>query len=184
MAKSSIFEGFTSPARGRAKKAGVMKRYGRRQLLKKKAGKGLIPKNPIGAEIREEAEAEEEEEEEGEEEEMEEEGADEKKLSTGSDADSEDVHNTSALQPLADQPTVGAANQVSGIQETGEGSTMGQTTVDFDLAGLVGSFDDDEETKESESLATPEDDMYYIEAIKSSRIGKDVCGLVLATSNK
>jgi hypothetical protein len=184
MAKSSIFKGFTSPANGRAKMAVVMKRYGRRQLLKKKAGKGLIPKNPIGAEIREEAEAEDHEEEEGEEEEIEEEGADGKKLSTRSDDDSEDVDNTSALQPLADQLTAGAADQGSGIQETGEGSTIGQTTVDFDLAGLVESFDDDVETKESESLATPEDDMYYIEAIKSSRIGKDVCGLVLATSNK
>ena len=34
-------------------------------------------------------------------------------------------------------------------------------------------------TKESERLATPEDDMYYIEAIKSSRILKDVGGFVL-----
>lgn len=182
MAKPSIFEGFTSPAKRQPKK-GIMERYGCRQLLKEKAAKRLIPKNPIGAEIGEEDEADEEEGE-GDEEEMKEGEADGKKFSTGSDSDSENVDNISALQALTDNFTVGAADQRSDIEETGEGSTMGQTTGGADLSGLVESSDDDEETKESESLATPEDDMYYIEAIKSSRVGKDVSGLVLAIFNK
>jgi len=50
MVKSSIFEHFTSPAKGQPKKKAVMKRYGRRQLLKEKAGKAFIQKNPNGAE--------------------------------------------------------------------------------------------------------------------------------------
>lgn len=179
MAKSSIFEGFTSPAKGQPKKA-VMKRYGRRQLLKEKAGKAFIQKNPNGAEIGEEAEAEEEEEEEmneGEE-------ADAEIRSTGTDANSEDVDNTSALQALADQFAVGAADDGSDIEETSEGSTMGQTTGDASLSGLVESSNDDEDTKKSESLTTPEEDMYYIEAVKSSRIGNGVRDLVLVISNK
>jgi hypothetical protein len=178
MAKSSMSEGSTSPDKGELKEKSVMKRYGRRQLLKGQAGIGVIPKNLVGAEIRGKDEVGDEEEEEGEEEEMEGE-TDGKKLSTGSDSDGEEVDNTSALQALADNFTVGTADQGSDIEETGERSTMGQITVDFDQSGLVESSDGDEETKESGSLATPEDDMYYIEAIKSSRIGKDVCGLVL-----
>jgi hypothetical protein len=154
MVKSSIPEGFTSPIKGQYKKT-LMKRYGRRQLLKEKAGRVLIAKKIIGAEIGEDAEAEE-----GDEEETEE----------------EDVDDTSALQALADN---GPGDQGFDIEETGEGSTMGQTTGDGDLLGLAESSYKGEETKESRSLTTPEDDMYYIEAIKSSRVGKHVCGLVL-----
>lgn len=173
MAKSSTFEGFTSPAKGQAKKKPMMRRYGRRQLLKEIAGKGLTPTNPIGAKMGEEVEAEQDEEEEGEEVEIEEEGADEKEHSTGSDAQSEDVDNTSALQAHADKLTAAAADHGSDVEETGEASTMGPTTSDPAQSALVESSDDDE-TKESESLTTTEDDMYYIEAIKSSRVGKDV----------
>jgi len=114
----------------------------------------------------------------------EEEEADAEKRSDGTDANSEDVDNTSALQALADQFIVGAAGDGSDIEETGEGSTMGQTTSDASLSSLVESSNDDEDTKKSESLTTPEEDMYYIEAVKSSRIGKAVRDLVLAISNK
>jgi hypothetical protein len=183
MARSSILEGFTSPAKGESKKKGIMERHGRRQFLKEKAAKGLMPKNTVGAEIGEDDEADPEEEEESSGEEEMKGEVDGKKLSTASDADSDDVDNTSALQALADNFTVGAADQGSDIEEPGEGSMMGQKPGDAKLSCLVESSDG-EDTKESESLATPEDDMYYIEAIKSSRVTKDVCSPVLATSNK
>jgi len=162
-----------SPAEDQAKKKSEMKRYGRRQLLKEQAGRELITKNVVGAEINE---TEAEEEEMGE--------SDGKILSTGSDSDSEGVDNTYALKALVDNFTVGAADKDSVIEETSERSMMRQTTGDIDQSGLVESSDEDEEAKESKSLAAPEDDMYYIEAIRSSRIGKAVCCLVLVAFSK
>ncbi len=172
--KSRIFRRSTSPAMLEPKMAAMM-RCSRRQLLKEKAAKALIPKNSRGAEVSEdEEEAEEEEETEGK--------VKGKRVTVGSNTDGGDAYNSPAFQALADNLTVGATDQGFGIEEATEPSTMGQNTGDADLSRQVDSSDDEDETEKSHDCAPPEDGMYFIEAIKGSRMLKDVGSLILAIS--
>jgi hypothetical protein len=161
-------------------------RITKRQLLKEKADRQLIPKNSQGAEVFGD---DSEDEVDSEDYEMRREIIG-KKVGAASDvdadADADDyaVDKTSALKALADNFTVGATDQQSDIESTGEGSTMARKSGDTDLSGLSESSATQRDTKKSENPVTLPPDMYLIESVKGDRMLKTVRSLVPLISNQ
>jgi hypothetical protein len=157
-------------------KESSMLRITKRQLLKEKADKQLIPKNSRGAEVSgDDSEGEVDDEDY----EMQREII-RKKVGAASDADADDyaVGKTSALKALADDFTVGGTDQQSDIESTGERSMMERKSGDTDLVGLSESSATQQDTKKSENPVTLPTDMYLIESVKGDRMLKTVRGLV------
>lgn len=157
-------------------KESSMLRITKRQLLKEKADKQLVPKNSRGAEVSGDGSEDEEDDEDYE---MRR-GITGNKVGAASDADADDyaVEKTSALKALADKFTVGGTDQQSDTESTGEGSTMARNSGDIDLVGLSELSAAQQDTKKSENPVTMPTDMYLIESVKGDRMLKTVGGLV------